>query len=140
MDGIDFGFVIMRNFVVLTAMLLAIKELFWTGRVVVAIRKGHDHTTITHKIHHTNEWVIRIGSLLIAFTAFFALIIATVEHVVRWLHPVQYSIPAAFFSLICIETLILWRIFYFVDEDKLKFMYVSLGCLALLSVLVEFGH
>lgn len=140
MESIDFGFVILRNFVVLTAMLLAIKEMFWTSKVVAAVRKGNDHTAITHRVHHTHEWVIRMGSLLLAFTAFFALIIATVEHVVRWFHPVQYSVPAAFFSLICIETLILWRIFYFVDEDKLKYMYVSLGCLALLSVLVEFGH
>lgn len=140
MESVDFGFVILRNFVVLTAMLLAVKEMFWTGKVVVTARNGHDHTVITHKVHHTHEWVIRMGSLLLAFTAFFALIVATVEHVVRWLHPVQYSVPAAFFSLICIETLILWRIFYFVEEDKLKYMYISLGCLALLSVLVEFGH
>lgn len=140
MESIDFGFVILRNFVVLTAMLLAIKEMFWTSKVVVAVRNGHDHTAITHKVHHTHEWVIRMGSLLLAFTAFFALIIATVEHIVRWLHPVQYSAPAAFFSLICIETLILWRIFYFVEEDRLKYMYLSLGCLALLAVLVEFGH
>lgn len=133
-------FVIFRNFVVLTAMLLTVKNLFWTGKVIAKIHRGHDHTAVTHRVHFTEEWVIRLGSLLIAFAAISALIIATVEHVVRWLHPVQYSVPAAFFSLICIETLILWRLFYFVDEDKIKFMYASLVCLALLSVLVEFSH
>ena len=135
---IEVAFVIFRNFVVLTAMLLTVKNLFWTGQVVAAIRRGHDHTAVTHRVHFTEEWVIRLGSLLIAFAAISALIVATVEHVVRWLHPVQYSVPAAFFSLICIETLILWRLFYF--TQKPKFMYASVGCLALLSVLLEFGH
>jgi hypothetical protein len=131
----ELSYTIMRNFCVLTAMLLIIRNVAWCGEMFRVYIAGGDTDALFYKKHITDEWVVRAGSVLIALAALFALIIATLEHVVHWLHPTPYTIPAAFMSLVCIETLMVWRLIYF--APKKNFMAASIACLFALSFVIE---
>lgn len=134
----EFIFAFMRNLVVLTSVLLTIKNLFWCGRVLALHLSGNDFRQISHKKHETEEWVIRAGSVLIAGGAFFALILAAVSRVVPWVAPTTFVNPFAFVAMVCFETLMVWSLLFFTKRSAL--MYASIACLVGLSVLVEFSQ
>lgn len=129
------AFAIMRDFVVLTGLLVVIKNLAWCGELAAVHLRGDDFKLLSHAKHITDEWVVRAGSVLIALAGLFALIVAAVEHVVRWLDPTPFTLPFAFASLVCIQTLLVWRLLYFAKRPAM--MIGSLACLAALSILVE---
>jgi len=129
---------ILRNLVVLTAMLLVIKNLAWCGELLAIHLRGDDYRIVAFKTYTTDEWVIRAGSVLIALSAFFALIVTTVEHVVPWLRPVAFTNPFAFMAMVCFETLMIWRLLFF--TKRAGYMIASLGGLAVLSILVELAR
>ncbi len=129
------AFAITRDFVILTGLLVVIKNLAWCGELAAIHLRGDDFYELSHKKHITDEWVVRAGSVLIALAALFGLIVAAVEHVVRWLNPTPLTLPFAFASLVCIQTLLVWRLLYFAKRPAM--MIGSIACLALLSILVE---
>lgn len=129
------AFAIMRDFVVLTGLLVVIKNLAWCGELAAVHLRGDDFKLLSHAKHITDEWVVRAGSVLIALAGLFALIVEAVEHVVRWLNPTPFTMPFAFASLVCIQTLLVWRLLYFAKRPAM--MIGSLACLAALSILVE---
>lgn len=135
---LEFIFAFLRNFTVLTAMLLTIKNIFWCGELLAVHLRGGDFREFSHKKHMTEEWVIRAGSVLIAIGAFFALILAAVSHVVPWVAPTTFINPFAFVAMICFETLMVWRLLFFTKRSI--YMYAALAGLAALSVLVEFAQ
>lgn len=129
------AYVILRNFCVLTATLLVIRNLAWCGELTRVYLAGGDTGLMTDRKHITDEWVVRAGSVLIALVALFGLSMATLEHVVHWLRPTSLTIPTAFMALVCLETLMLWRLIYFAPDKR--FMGASIGCLFALSLIVE---
>lgn len=132
---VAFAYAILRNFVVLTAMLLTIKNIAWCGELLAVHLRGEDYKAFSHRIYTTEEWIIRAGSMLIALASLFALAIAAAEHFVTWLHPTAYTIPFAFMSLICLQTLMIWRLLFFTKRGG--YMMLSLAGLAALSILAE---
>lgn len=133
--AIEFTYTIARNFCVLTAMLLVIRNVAWCGEMFRVYIAGGDTSELFYKKHITEEWIIRAGSVLISLVALFALLLATLGHIVLWLHPAPYTIYSAFMAMVCLETLMVWRLFYF--AAKKNFMAASIACLFVLSFVIE---
>lgn len=132
---VEAAYVILRNFCVLTAMILVIRNVAWCGELFRTYIMGGDTQPAIYRVHTTPEWVVRSGSVLIALVALFTLLLATLDRIVTWMHPTPWTIYTAFMSLVCLETLMVWRLLYF--APKKHFMGASIACLFILSFVIE---
>lgn len=132
---VEVSYIILRNFCVLTAMLLIIRNVAWCGELFRVYITGGDTEPAIYRVHTTPEWLVRAGSVLMALVALFALLLATLDRIVTWMHPTPWTIYGAFMSLVCIETLLVWRLLYF--APKKHFMGASITCLFILSFVIE---
>ncbi len=127
-------FVILRNFCVLAAILVLIRNISWAGALASIYFSGGE-VTMWNRQHVTPEWTVRAGSVLIALVTLFAFAFAMFAHVVTWMHPAPFTMATACLSLVCLATLLIWRLLYFAKRPAM--MIGSLVCLAALSILVE---
>lgn len=128
------NFVVLRNFCVLLAMVEIIRDTSWAGALAKIYFSGGE-VTMWNRQHITPEWTVRAGSVLIALVALFAFAFATFTHVVTWLHPIPFTMATACLSLVCLATLLIWRLLYFATRKEL--MMGSISCLLVLSIVVE---
>lgn len=135
---LDFVFSVLRNFAMLTGVLVFIKNVSWGGELLSIHLRGDDFRQISHKKHETDEWVIRVGSLIIALTALLGLAQETMEHFSHWVHPTKVEFPFAFLAVIGWNTLLSWCLLYFAKRPT--FMILSLVSLLALSILVKFAQ
>lgn len=135
---LDFVFSVLRNFAMLTGVLVFIKNVSWIGELLAIHLRGDDFREISHKKHETDEWVIRVGSLMIALTALLGLAQETIEHFSHWINPGKLAFPFAFLAVIGWNTLLSWCLLYFAKRPF--FMIMSLASLFALSVLVELAQ
>lgn len=132
---VEAAYVILRNFCVLTAMILLIRNVAWCGELFRVYIMGGDPEPSLTRIHTTPEWVVRSGSVLIALVALFALLLATLDRIVTWMPPTPWTIYSAFMFLVSLETLMVWRLLYFAQKKHL--MGASIACLFILSFVIE---
>lgn len=119
-------FDIARNFFALSIMLIIIRKASWLAKVFLVFVRGGDIGPIVNNQHMTVEWVVRAGSVLIAMSGMFALFA---------MRPSHYSLPAASALILCLETMVIWRLLYFAPQKN--YMAASLGVLFALSVFIE---
>ena len=130
-------FLILRNFSVLAAMLLLIRNISWAGALATIYLSGGE-VSMWDRRHVTPEWTVRAGSVLIALLTLFAFAFATFAHIVTWLRPVPFTMATACLSLVCLATLLVWRLLYFAARKEL--MMGSIACLFFLSIIVEWAR